>query len=100
MPPSQLKKLKASLHQNGIIGQQKSKKKKRQANQNGSLKDDKIQKIAALRSIREEFNPFEVKKAKNDKYGFAHDGDASVARPGITKGLGEEKVGSLHTPQS
>ena len=97
MPPSQLKKLKASLRESGVVGPQKSKKQKRKASRNGSLKDNRIQKNAALQSIREQFNPFEFKPAGRSKHEVTSSGGVrnrmgklSVARPGITKGLGEE----------
>ena len=100
MPPSQLKKLKASLHEKGLISQQRSKKKQRQANKNGNLNQNGTGKLAALQLLREQFNPFEAKPVKKDKYALANGTHANgssakpeVARPGVTKGLGEEKVG-------
>ena len=96
MAPSQLKKLKASLRENGIVGQQKSKKTQRQARKNGISKDSRMQKTAALQSIREQFNPFEVKPASRSKHEVTSNrtvgsgaGKLAVAKPGITKGLGE-----------
>lgn len=99
MPPSQLKRLKTSLREQGVVGPQKSKKQKKQASKNGALKDSRIQRNAALQSIREQFNPFEVKAPSRSKYEFASNktggGKAekgTISRPGVTKGLGEEHV--------
>ena len=97
MPPSQLKKLKASLREKGVVRQQSSKKQQRQAAKNGTLKDSRSRTNAALQSIREEFNPFEAKPASRGKFELSqtwkYGGTNStlvVARPGVTKGLGEE----------
>ena len=99
MPPSQLKRLKASLREQGVVGPQKSKRQKKQASKNGALKDTRIQRNAALQGIREQFNPFEVKVLSRSKYEFASNrtvggrvGNSTVSRPGVTKGLGEENV--------
>ncbi|KAL8730310.1 MAG: hypothetical protein Q9181_004714 [Wetmoreana brouardii] len=95
MPPSQLKRLKSSLREQGITGPQKSKKQKRQASTNGAFRDARIQRNAALEGIREQFNPFEIRApARPSKYDVASNkataGRGAVARPGVTKGLGEE----------
>lgn len=101
MPPSQLKQLKASLRESGILGPQQSKKQKRQQAQAGGTAkstEKRIQRNAALSAIRERFNPFEVKApAQRLKYDVTtRDAKASGApgrvRPGVTKSLGEEKV--------
>ena len=95
MPPSQLKRLKSSLREQGVVGPQKSKKQKRQATKNGAFKESRIQRNVALQGIREQFNPFEVKPAEKKKYYFAGNSDVAqtaVRRPGVTKGLGEENV--------
>lgn len=97
MPPSQLKQLKASLRESGVIGPPQSKKKKRQNAKTGATAQSRIQRNAALQGIRERFNPFEVKApVKNVKFdvttrdGFKKAGGA--VRPGVTKSLGEERV--------
>ena len=97
MPPSQLKKLKSSLREKGVVRQQKSKKQQRQALKDGTIKDTRSRASAVLQSIREEFNPFEAKPASRGKHDFSRMGrtkemnDKSVvARPGTTKGVGEE----------
>ncbi|KAK6332832.1 nucleolar complex protein 14 [Orbilia brochopaga] len=90
--PSQLKRLRESLKNAGVIGQpQKSKKAKKRARQNKSGNDAKLSKEAALQSIREEFNPFEIKKTKEK---FSVTGGrkvkGTVGRPGISKQAGED----------
>ncbi|KAL8796731.1 MAG: hypothetical protein Q9195_001121 [Heterodermia aff. obscurata] len=97
MAPSQLKKLKASLRESGVVGPQKSKKQKKQASKNGTLREGRIQRNEALNSIREKFAPFEVKAPVRNKFEFvSRNGVAGkvskgvVGRPGVTKGLGEE----------
>jgi nucleolar protein 14 len=97
MPPSQLKRLKSSLRENGVIGPQKSKKQKKLAGKNGVSKDRRVSRDSALQGIREQFNPFEVKIApRRNKYEFFNGSKPTVevlGRPGVTKGLGEELVG-------
>ena len=91
MPPSQLKQLKASLHEHGVVGPQKS-KKQRKANSKDAGK--RLQRNAALESIRERFNPFETKtSARPQKYAVVTNKEvkAPVGRPGVTRGLGEER---------
>ncbi|WQF77865.1 Putative nucleolar protein [Colletotrichum destructivum] len=62
MAGSQLKRLKSSLREQGIVGPQKSKKQKRQFAQDEKAKTDKrLQRGAALGQIREQFNPFDLK---------------------------------------
>ncbi|KAE8350768.1 nucleolar protein 14 [Aspergillus coremiiformis] len=97
MPPSQLKQLKASLRESGVLGPQQSKKQKRQNAKSGATAQNRIQRNAALQSIRERFNPFEI-KAGGTRTKFdvtTRDGNSSTAasraRPGVTKSLGEEK---------
>ncbi|KAK8032825.1 Nop14-like protein [Apiospora marii] len=58
MAGSQLKRLKASLHKEGLIGPQKSKKDKKRDSKSGVKRMDKR---AALDGIREQFNPFDLK---------------------------------------
>ncbi|ELR10502.1 nucleolar complex protein 14 [Pseudogymnoascus destructans] len=99
MPPSQLKRLKASLREQGIVGPQQSKSQKRKNAQNGTNKDKRVNRTAALTGIREQFNPFEIKtNARGPKFEVTNSrtvggasGSKSVKnRPGVTKGLGEE----------
>ncbi|KAB2577806.1 rRNA maturation protein [Lasiodiplodia theobromae] len=97
MPPSQLKRLKASLREKGIVGPQKSKKeKKRSSGKDGA--ERAAQRSAALASIRDNFNPFEIKAAaRPEKFestslqkANGKNGKGVLARPGVTKSMGEE----------
>lgn len=98
MPPSQLKRLKNSLREKGVVGPQKSKKQKQQASKNGSAREGRIQRNAALQGIREQFNPFDVRAPVRVKHDVTNSrttlgtvANGVVGRPGITKSLGEEK---------
>ena len=102
MPPSQLKRLKSSLRENGIVRPQKSKKKKRQATKTGEAQNRRIQRNVVLQKIRETFNPFDTQGSKKSKYDYVGvkptgplEGK-TVFKPGVTKGLGEEQVGPLN----
>lgn len=100
MPPSQLKRLKASLREQGITGPQQSKKqKKKNAQDERGRNEKRLQRGKALESIREQFNPFQFKtnargpkfdvttlKPKNDKAA-----KGILGRPGMAKTLGEER---------
>ncbi|TID17522.1 Multisite-specific tRNA:(cytosine-C(5))-methyltransferase [Venturia nashicola] len=98
MPPSQLKRLKASLRENGIVGPQKSKKEKKKAGR----ADQRSERNIALNSIRDAFNPFETKQAsrpsKKDvttpySMKLAAQGKTGgtqvFGRPGVSKSNGE-----------
>ena len=101
MPPSQLKRLKSSLREQGVIAPPKSKKQKQRANKNGALKESRIQRNAALQGIRDQFNPFEVKVADRKKYEIVSSRNAAtpaVARPGFSKGLSEANVSRVCHP--
>ena len=76
------------------MGPQRSKKQKKQAAQSGISKEKRVARNAALQGIREQFNPFEVKApARPSKYEFANGPTKKfLARPGVTKSLGEETV--------
>ena len=93
MPPSQLKRLKASLREQGITGPQKSKKQKKAQNKNAN---HRAQRATALAEIRESFNPFDFKhlaRPKKFEYVSNQPGNASnhvLGRPGVTKSQGEE----------
>ncbi|KAI9680015.1 MAG: nucleolar complex protein 14 [Caeruleum heppii] len=99
MPPSQLKQLKASLRTEGIVGPQQSKKQKKRNSSNGANTASKVHRSAALAKIREQFNPFEVQPSSWTKEKFSVTTSRNMggkvtkgvkARPGVTKGLGEE----------
>lgn len=100
MPPSQLKRLKSSLREQGIVGPQQSKKQKKQASKDGASQDKRVQRTVALQGIREQFNPFEIKTlSRGNKFEFTNSRTVSggvakgiTGRPGVTKGLGEENV--------
>jgi nucleolar protein 14 len=95
MPPSQLKRLKASLREQGIIGPQQSKKQKKQNAQNGVNKEKKVHRTVALTGIREQFNPFEYKApSRKPKFEVTteHSAKASLRRPGLQKSREEEMV--------
>jgi nucleolar protein 14 len=100
MPPSQLKRLKASLREQGIVGPQKSKKQKKQHAQNGVDKEKRIHRTAALNGIREQFNPFEYRiPAKGPKFEVttssgieSRNGKGVIRRPGVAESRDEERV--------
>ncbi|KAI9886815.1 MAG: hypothetical protein M1823_001386 [Watsoniomyces obsoletus] len=100
MPASQLKRLRASLREEGVIGPQKPKTKRKRQAGNGGGQTSTAHRMDALRTIREQFNPFESQQPKKSKGKFeatsAQDGVRGLApkvkgRPGVTKGHGEEK---------
>ncbi|KAJ5552956.1 hypothetical protein N7494_002334 [Penicillium frequentans] len=97
MPPSQLKQLKASLRDSGVVGPQQSKKQKRQNAKTGAAAQNRNQRNAALQAIRDRFNPFEIKvpAARSKFEATTRDGNSTNAtrnnRPGVTKSLGEER---------
>ena len=98
MPPSQLKQLKATLRDNGVLGPQKSKKQKRQNAKTGANSHGRAQRESALEAIRERFNPFEIRQVSRKKFDVTtRDGADKLGqgnyRPGVTKSLGEERVG-------
>ncbi|KAI0022180.1 Nop14-like protein [Xylariomycetidae sp. FL0641] len=100
MPGSQLKRLKAELRDKGVIGPQQSKKQKRRNAQDGKASSGKrMQKVAALDGIREQFNPFDLKhNVRGPKFQVTSNrppaGNAAKGidgRPGEAKALGEER---------
>lgn len=69
MAGSQLKRLKATLREQGITGPQQSKKQKRKLAQDGRARNEKrLQRGVVLEGIREQFNPFDLKLAKGPKF--------------------------------
>lgn len=98
MPASQLKRLKASLRDQGIIGPQQSKKQKKAAAKDGRARNEKrLRRGAALENIREQFNPFQFKtNARGPKFAVTTDKPDSkkgiLGRPGMAKALGEQKL--------
>ncbi|KAH7417520.1 Nop14-like family protein-like protein [Cadophora sp. MPI-SDFR-AT-0126] len=92
MPPSQLKRLKASLREQGITGPQQSKKQKRQNAQNGASKEKKVGRNVTLNGIREQFNPFDFTSSKKPKFEVTteHSHKPAIRRPGLQKSRDEE----------
>jgi nucleolar protein 14 len=98
MPASQLKRLKDSLRDQGIIGPQQSKKQKKAIAKDGRARNEKrLQRGAALESIREQFNPFQFKtNARGPKFAVTTDKPdpkkGVLGRPGLAKALGEQRL--------
>ncbi|KAJ6446264.1 rRNA maturation protein [Purpureocillium lavendulum] len=99
MAGSQLKRLKASLREQGITGPQQSKKQKRKLAQDGHARNEKrLQRGVILDGIRDQFNPFDLKHAKGPKFEVTSNktltGDAARGirgRPGQARAAGEER---------
>ncbi|EEP76638.1 conserved hypothetical protein [Uncinocarpus reesii 1704] len=95
MAPSQLKQLKASLRDKGIISQQQSKKQRKQAAKSGAAAAGRIHRNAVLQELREQFNPFEARTpARPAKFAVTTNkgtSDPVRHRPGVTRGLGEQR---------
>lgn len=93
MGESQLKRLKASLRAAGITGQQKPKKPSTKAKQSTGKNSSRLDRNVALQSIREEFNPFEIKTTR-EKHDISGRGRVKGAqgRPGLSKQIGEDNV--------
>ncbi|KAI1808286.1 Nop14-like protein [Daldinia bambusicola] len=97
MAGSQLKRLKASLRDKGVIGPQLSKKQKKKNAQDGKANNNRrYQKAADLEGIREEFNPFDLKhNARGPKFQVTTNrpvaSTTAKGRPTEAKSLGEER---------
>ncbi|KAJ6785004.1 hypothetical protein PWT90_03689 [Aphanocladium album] len=100
MAGSQLKRLKASLKEQGVIGPQKSKKQKRRNAEEAKGRNDKrLQRGAVLSGIREQFNPFDLKHAaRGPKFDVTSNVPKSASaakgiqgRPGAAKAASEER---------
>ncbi|KAI5926831.1 nucleolar protein 14 [Camillea tinctor] len=100
MAGSQLKRLKASLREQGVIGPQQSKKQKRRNVQDGNATNKtRQQKAASLQKIKEEFNPFDLKhNVRGPKFQVTTNrpptGNAARGidgRPSEAKALSEER---------
>lgn len=93
MAPSQLKRLKQSLRENGITGPQRSKKQIKRRKGNAEHQENRQ---AALQQIRDSFNPFELRAVssrpkKFESFSRSGSGYKDVLfRPGVTKSAGEE----------
>lgn len=86
---SQLKKLKESLKSAGLVNRQQPVKntKKTKKTVEKMSKDDRQ---SALKEIRQQFNPFDVKVVRN-KREDALSKKQTVGKPGISKQAGEDK---------
>ncbi|UKZ77406.1 hypothetical protein TrVFT333_005127 [Trichoderma virens FT-333] len=98
MAGSQLKRLKASLREQGITGPQKSKKQRRKLAQDDQSRNEKrLQRGVVLEGIREQFNPFDLKHAaRGPKFEVTTNrpkpGNGAIkGRPGLAKAAAEEK---------
>ncbi|CAK7266094.1 nucleolar complex protein 14 [Sporothrix epigloea] len=113
MAGSQLKRLKASLLDQGIIGPQKSKKQKKQAAEEARANqaagrgygttnsgEKRLKKSVALDTIREQFNPFQFKmNARGPKFPVTSLKNAQIpeslrgikGRPTVSLSRAEEK---------
>jgi nucleolar protein 14 len=97
MPPSQLKRLKVSLREQGLRGQTKSKKEKK----NSTLTpEQKLRRRDALAALREDLNPFETKQlSRPAKKQFTtaetlrgpSKDKTILGRPGVSRALGEQR---------
>lgn len=95
MAPSQLKQLKASLRERGIVGPQQSKKQKQKAAKSGAAAADRVKRNVILQELREQFNPFELRApARPAKFDVTTRANKEPVkqRPGVTRGLGEARV--------
>lgn len=86
---SQLKKLKESLKSAGLVGrpQQTKKNNKTRKTAEKMTKDDRQK---AIKEIRQQFNPFDVKVVRN-KREDALAKKQTVGKPGISKQAGEDR---------
>ncbi|KAK9365796.1 nucleolar protein 14 [Lipomyces kononenkoae] len=87
MGKSQLKQLKERLKTNGFTGQTNDKRKQQKRAQVATRAD----KDQLLQSIRDEFNPFEIKTTRQ-KHGdiLGRKVQGAVGKPGLSKQIGEE----------
>ncbi|CCK69495.1 snoRNA-binding rRNA-processing protein NOP14 KNAG_0C03910 [Huiozyma naganishii CBS 8797] len=92
MAKSQLKNLKATLKAHGLTGQTNVTKKKNGGKRRSAKDYDREEKANTLAKIREQFNPFEVKTAKDKLKGIsANVRTTAVGKPGISKQIGEDR---------
>lgn len=103
MAGSQLKRLKASLKDQGIIGPQQSKKqKKRNVRDETARNEKRLHRGVVLEGIREQFNPFDLKHARGPKFDVTTNRPTTAGiangikgRPGQAKAASEERVRAL-----
>lgn len=89
MGGSQLKNLKAALKSHNLTGQANGGKKKGSKRQPKQYDREEKEKVIA--AIREQFNPFVVKKVRNKRADGSPDQNKAVGKPGISKQVGEEQ---------
>ncbi|KAK3111329.1 nucleolar complex protein 14, partial [Teratosphaeriaceae sp. CCFEE 6253] len=94
MPPSQLKALKSQLRDKGLTGPQKSKKQKKSSTSTVPRGKDRQ---TALQSVRDAFNPFELRLASSRPAKFPSTSLSNTGKyaavlhcPGAAKSAGEE----------
>ncbi|RPA81375.1 Nop14-like protein [Ascobolus immersus RN42] len=91
MAPSQLKRLKSSLRQAGLVGQQKPSGKKGKKT-GGTGSESRVERSIKLQNIREEFNPFDLKQTKQKWEVSGREKQKGVkGQPGISKQAGEDE---------
>lgn len=104
MAGSQLKRLKATLREQGIIGPQQSKKQKKRNAQDAQARNDRrLRKSAALDNIREQFNPFQFQmNARGPKFQVTSNRTISGSeargikgRPEVALAQSEERVSTI-----
>lgn len=88
MAPSQLKKLKASLKEHGLVGQANSKKSR--VSKSKDSKQSRQEKLQVIESIREAFNPFAVKHTRQKQDISGRDVIGASGKPGLSKQTDEE----------
>jgi nucleolar protein 14 len=86
MAQSQLKQLKASLKSHGLIGQTKKTKKGQK-----SAEKNRTDREETLQSIRQAFNPFEIKTTHKKQDVLGRHVQGATGKPGISKRIGEEQ---------
>ncbi|KAK9789684.1 putative Nucleolar protein 14 [Seiridium cardinale] len=100
MGGSQLKRLKESLRNQGLVGPQQSKKQKKRNAQDERAKNDKrLSRQTKLEGIREQFNPFDLKhNVRGPKFEVTSNRPATgnaakgiYGRPTEAKAAGEER---------
>jgi nucleolar protein 14 len=87
MAKSQLKKLKESLKSHGLIGNDQTKKGRKNLDKHKS----RIDRADAIQNIRAAFNPFDVKTTKQKQDVLGRKVIGAQGKPGISKQIGEEQ---------
>ncbi|CCE91108.1 snoRNA-binding rRNA-processing protein NOP14 TDEL_0C02190 [Torulaspora delbrueckii] len=90
MGGSQLKSLKAALKAHNLTGQTNGGKTKK-GSKRKPKQYDREEREKVIANIREQFNPFEVKKVRNKHVDGSQNDNKAVGKPGISKQVGEEQ---------